>query len=66
MFNLITAPCGSGKTVAAFTTIPNYLKVEPKRSLIIVNTRAAADAFVNEDYCYYFNFHGKEWDEEFL
>lgn len=24
-FNLITAPCGAGKSTAAFETIPNYL-----------------------------------------
>lgn len=64
--NLITAPCGSGKTTAAFDTIPKYLKVSPKRSLILINTTAGADEFVNDDRAYYYDYNGKEWDTFFL
>lgn len=64
-FNLIVAPCGSGKTTAAFSTIPDYLHVTPNRCLVLVNTRSAADSFVEEDKGYFFNFNGKEWDAHF-
>lgn len=65
-FNLITAPCGSGKTVAAFKTIPEYLQVAPNRSLVLIDTRAGAEAFVNENYGYFFDFNGREWDANFV
>jgi len=64
-FNLIVAPCGSGKTTAAFHTIPNYLKVEPRRSLILINTASGADSFVMDGYGYYFDYNGPEWDANF-
>ena len=64
-FNLITAPCGSGKTVAAFKTIPERLNVAPARSLILIDTRAGAEAFVSEGYGYFFDYHGREWDATF-
>ncbi len=63
--NLITAPCGSGKTTAAFNTIPQYLKVEPQRSLILINTVSGAEEFVNDDRAYYYDYNGKEWDTFF-
>lgn len=65
-FNLIVAPCGSGKTEAAFHSIPQHFNIEPKRSIVLVNTVAAAEAFVNEDNGYFFGFNGKEWDSTFL
>lgn len=64
--NLIVAPCGSGKTTAAFTTIPNYLHVPPQRCLILVSTVAAVEEFVNDDFAHKFNFVGKEWDQDIL
>lgn len=44
--NLIKAPCGSGKSTAALKTIPDYLHIEPKRCLILINSRAAAESFI--------------------
>lgn len=52
--NLITAPCGSGKTTAAFTSIPNFLNVKPQHSLILINSRAGRDEFVNCELAYFF------------
>ena len=63
--NLITAPCGSGKTTAAFKTIPDYLKIEPGRSLILINTVSGAEEFVKSDLAYYFDYIGSEWDYSF-
>lgn len=65
-FNLIVAPCGSGKTTAAFHTIPDYLKVEPHRSLILINTVSGADSFIMDGYGYYFDYNGTEWDANFI
>lgn len=65
-FNLIIAPCGSGKTTAAFHTIPDYLKVEPRRSLILINTVSGADSFIMDGYGYYFDYNGTEWDANFI
>lgn len=64
--NLITAPCGSGKTTAAFSSIPQYLEVEPKRSLILINTVSGAEEFVKDDLAYHYGYNGKEWDSTFL
>lgn len=64
--NLIVAPCGSGKTTAAFKTIPEYLKVEPRRSLILINTISGEEEFVQNDLAYHYGYNGKEWDAHFL
>lgn len=64
-FNLITAPCGTGKTTAAFNTIPSHLSVTPQHSLILVNTRSAAEAFVEDDLGIFFDYNGKTWDAAF-
>ena len=64
-FNLIVAPCGSGKTTAAFVTIPDYLKVTPQRSLILVNTVSGEDAFVYDGYAKYYDYVGDAWDWSF-
>ena len=63
--NLICAPCGSGKTTAAFETIPQYLKVLPKRSLILINTVSGAEEFVKDERAYYYDYNGQEWDTFF-
>lgn len=63
--NLITAPCGSGKTTAAFETIPQYLKVQPARSLILINTVSGAEEFVKDERAYYYEYNGQEWDAFF-
>lgn len=63
--NLITAPCGSGKTTAAFTSIPEYLNVEPRKSLILTNTVANAEEFIQDEKAYYYDYTGKEWDATF-
>lgn len=63
--NLITAPCGSGKTTAAFTSIPQYLNVEPRKSLILTNTISNAEEFVQDEKAYYYDYTGKEWDTAF-
>ena len=63
--NLICAPCGSGKTTAAFETIPQYLKVLPKRSLILINTISGAEEFVKDERAYYYDYNGQEWDTFF-
>lgn len=64
--NLITAPCGSGKTVAAFKTIPQYLNIEPQHCLILINVNAAADDFVAHDYAeYLITKEGREWFSDF-
>lgn len=63
--NLITAPCGSGKTTAAFTSIPEYLNVEPRKSLILTNTIANAEEFIQDEKAYYYDYTGKEWDATF-
>lgn len=60
--NLILASCGSGKTTAAFKTIPQYLKIQPHRSLILINTVSGAEDFVNNDLAYFFN---SDWDAPF-
>lgn len=64
--NLITAPCGSGKTTAAFSSIPQYLDIEPRRSLILINTVSGAEEFVRDDLAYHYGYNGKEWDSTFL
>lgn len=64
-FNLIVAPCGSGKSTAAFHTIPEYLEVEPRRSLILINTVSGADSFVMDGHGYYFDHNGIDWDTNF-
>ena len=64
--NLIVAPCGAGKTTAAFKTIPQYLNVEPRRSLILINTVSGAEEFVQDDLAYHYGYNGKEWDSTFL
>lgn len=64
--NLIVAPCGSGKTTAAFNTIPSHLQVSPQRSLILINTVSGAESFVEEGYGYFFDHRGKEWDATFV
>ena len=64
--NLIVAPCGAGKTTAAFKTIPEYLKVTPRRSLILINTVSGAEEFVQDDLAYHYDYNGKEWDSTFL
>ena len=61
--NLIVAPCGSGKTTAAFTTIPNYLQIKPYRCLVLVSTVAAVDEFVNDKYAYKFKANNNEYDD---
>lgn len=63
--NLIIASCGSGKTTAAFNTIPQYLKVEPHRSLILINTVSGAEEFVNNELAYFFDSQGNDWDASF-
>ena len=63
--NLIVAPCGSGKTTAAFTTIPEYLQIEPKNTLILINTVSGAEEFVQDDLAYFYDYNGKEWDAHF-
>lgn len=63
--NLICAPCGSGKTTAAFETIPQYLKILPKRSLILINTISGAEEFVKDERAYYYDYNGPEWDTFF-
>ena len=60
--NLILASCGSGKTTAAFKTIPQYLKIQPHRSLILINTVSGAEDFVNNDLAYLFD---SDWDTPF-
>ena len=60
--NLILASCGSGKTTAAFKTIPQYLKIQPHRSLILINTVSGAEDFVNNDLAYFFD---SDWDIPF-
>lgn len=60
--NLILASCGSGKTTAAFKTIPQYLKIQPHRSLILINTVSGAEDFVNNDLAYFFD---SDWDAPF-
>lgn len=65
-FNFIQADCGSGKTTAAFTTIPQYLHVTGARSLILINTTSGADSFVNEGFAqHYTPLAGKEWSAIF-
>lgn len=64
--NLIVAPCGSGKTVAAFKTIPEYLNIKPQRSLILINTTSGAEEFVNNELAYYYDYVGNEWTAPFL
>ena len=64
--NLITAPCGSGKTTAAFTSIPQYLNVEPRKSLILTNTISNVEEFVQDDRAYSYDYTGKEWDTSFF
>lgn len=64
--NLIQAPCGSGKTTAAFNTIPDYLNVTPERSLVLINTVSGAEEFVQDDMAYHYGYNGKEWDSTFL
>lgn len=64
--NLITAPCGSGKTTAALEKIPEHLQIAQHRSLILINTTAGQDEFVQDGRAYYFNYNGKEWDAEFI
>lgn len=61
-FNLIVAPCGAGKTTAAFETIPTYLNINPERSLILINTVSGEEAFVNDGRAEYFKCIGSEWD----
>lgn len=63
--NLIKAPCGGGKTTAAFKSIPQYLKVEPNRSLILINTVSGAEEFVNNNLAYHFESKGNDWDTPF-
>lgn len=61
-FNLIVAPCGAGKTTAAFETIPKYLGVSPHRSLILIDTKAGADSFVLDGKAqFYDSVEGQEW-----
>ena len=64
--NLITAPCGSGKTTAAFNTIPDYLQISPARSLVLINTVSGAEEFVQDDLAYHYGYSGKEWDSTFI
>ena len=64
--NLIVAPCGSGKTVAAFKTIPEYLNVKPQRSLVLINTTSGAEEFVSNELAYYYDYVGNEWTAPFL
>lgn len=59
--NLIVAPCGAGKTTAAFKTIPDYLKIEPSRSLVLINTVSGAEEFVQNKLARYYDLAGKEW-----
>lgn len=63
--NLIVAPCGGGKTTAAFKTIPEYLKIAPHRSLILINTVSGEEEFVNNGLAYYFETANNEWDTAF-
>jgi len=63
--NLIVAPCGGGKTTAAFKTIPQYLQIEPHRSLILINTVSGAEEFVNDNLAYFFDIQDNEWDTTF-
>lgn len=63
--NLITAPCGSGKTTAAFTTIPEYLHIAPRHSLILVNSRAAAEQFIADGLAQNYYYENDEWLTEF-
>ena len=64
--NLIIASCGSGKTTAAFKTIPDHLKVSPHRSLILINTVSGEEEFVYNDLAYFFETkNSKEWDTPF-
>lgn len=62
-FNLITAPCGAGKSTAAFETIPNYLQVSPQRSLILINTTSGEEQFIKDGRAQYFQAAiDKEWE----
>lgn len=64
--NLVVAPCGAGKTTAAFEAIPQHLNVSPSRSLILIDTSAGAQSFVNDNYAnYYDGITGKEWETIF-
>ena len=49
----------------AVKTIPDYLKIEPGRSLILINTVSGAEEFVKSDLAYYFDYIGSEWDYSF-
>lgn len=64
--NLIIAPCGAGKTTAAFESIPQKLNVAPEHSLILIDTTAGEQSFVNDNYAnYYDDITGKEWEAIF-
>lgn len=64
--NLINADCGSGKTTAAFKTIPQKLNIAPHRCLVLINTTSGRDSFVQDGYAYYYDYNGVEWDSNFI
>lgn len=64
-FNLITAPCGAGKSTAAFNTIPEYLNIPPNKSLILISTTAGAEQFIKDGRARYYDYMGSEWEYEF-
>lgn len=53
--NLIQAQCGSGKTTAAFKTIPNLLNLDPNQGLYLIDTSAGEYEFVKMGYCNYYD-----------
>ena len=64
--NLITAPCGSGKTTAAFKTIPEYLHIKPNRCLILINSVSGAEEFVNSELAQFYDSpNSDEWNTVF-
>ena len=60
--NLLQANCGSGKTTAAFKTIPALLDLDPNRGLYLIDTTAGEYEFVRMGYCNYYDKVRFEYD----